>query len=400
MTIVTRDVTQQKAMEDRLRQSEKMEAIGKLAGGIAHDFNNQLTGVLGYTHLLLARLEDPQLREFAAHIRDAALRSAELTRQLLAFGRKGKVLTTATDIHGIIAGVIELLRRTIDKRIEISSRLDAATAIILGDTTQLQGALLNLGLNARDAMPQGGTLLFATGITPVVEPQPGEEAGPGPHLFVSVSDTGIGMTAETQRRLFEPFFTTKPKGKGTGLGLASVYGTVKAHSGLIRVISEPNRGSTFTLFLPLPAEPIQLPAAEPLAEPQHQATSGRILLVDDEPTVIGGCRAILHAQGYEVTACLDPVEALEQYKRCWQTIDLVILDMIMPRLSGRDLFTAMRRINPQARVLVCSGYSLDGDAQTVLDAGALGFIAKPFVVDELTRRVSEALAEAIAETPR
>src|SRR5512138_640010 len=260
------DVTERRRMEERLRQAEKLQGIGRLAGGVAHDFNNQLTGILANADFLVGALGGAaELRTAAEEIRAGAQRSARLTRQLLAFARKGNVVAIPVDVHEAIADVITLLRRSIDKRIAISTDLRAVPSVVIGDPTQLHNALLNLALNARDAMPEGGTLRFATRR---VDPPPERRAGlhaplpPGPLVELSVSDDGAGMDAETLAHVFEPFFTTKPAGEGTGLGLASVYGTIESHGGAITVASAPGRGTTFTMWLPR-AE-AEVAAAEPL----------------------------------------------------------------------------------------------------------------------------------------
>jgi len=384
------DITEQLRIEARLRQAEKMDAIGQLAGGIAHDFNNQLSGVLGYADMLVNRLEDPTLRRYAGGICTAARRAADLTQQLLAFARKGKYLNVPIDMHRVIGEAVELLRRSIDKRIEIKQHLDANPSSVLGDPTQLQSALLNLGLNARDAMPQGGEILFATRVAVLDDVSPGDDLAAGRCLQVSVTDTGIGMTAETKRRIFEPFFTTKEIGKGTGLGLASVYGAIKSHRGAIRVHSEPGRGSTFDLYLPLREDPTR-DAVSPTAAPTAGIRGGRILLIDDEPIILEVGGDMLRELGYAVVARSDPAEALALYQQEWRTFDLVILDMVMPKLGGKELFLAMRETNPQIKAILSSGYSLNGEAQCILDQGVLAFVQKPFNTAELQQTVADVL---------
>jgi PAS domain S-box-containing protein len=382
----------QRRLEEQLRQREKMDAIGQLAGGIAHDFNNQLASVLGYADLLEARLEDPALRRHAASIRAAARRAADLTQQLLAFARKGKYRSVPIDLHAVAGEVAELLRRSIDKRIVVTLRLEASPATVLGDPTQIQGALLNLGLNARDAMPQGGELVISTWVQERAG-EAGEDGRPaGRRLAVSVRDSGIGMDAETKRRLFEPFFTTKRVGEGTGLGLASAYGVVKNHGGTIQVWSEPGCGSVFTIQLPLLEDGQAAPSAEVLPA-GRRPRCGCILVVDDEPPALAVVGDLLQAMGYEVLACGDPTEAMALYRGRWQDIGLVILDMVMPRMGGRDLFLAMRAINPGIRAVLSSGFSLDGEAQAILDAGVRAFVQKPFDRAALARTLEVALGE-------
>ena len=390
------DISDRKRLEEQLRQSEKMQAIGQLAGGVAHDFNNQLGGIMGFAEMLSEGLADPTLQGYATKIMSAATRAAELTRQLLAFSRKGKYLSVAMDVHQVITEVVELLQRSIDKRIEITQQLDATPATVLGDPSQLQNAILNLGLNARDAMPAGGVLRFATGVVSFTETLPSEELEPGRYLQISVTDTGIGMDASIMKRLFEPFFTTKDLGKGTGLGLASAYGTVKNHGGTIRVVSAPGRGSTFDVYLPI-YEVQTPPESAPAAGRGVPATNrGRILMVDDEAVILEIGQAMLHKQGYDVLTSQEAQEALALYRREWRNLDVVILDMVMPRLGARELFLAMRAINPQIKAVLSSGFTIDGEAQAILDLGVLGFIQKPFRMVDLLHKVAEVLPPAVS----
>jgi len=295
------------------------------------------------------------------------------------------------DLHQSIHDVVALLQHSIDKRVEIKLHLEANPSTVLGDPAQLQNALLNLALNARDAMPEGGVLTFSTRTVMFEESLAGEDLVPGRYVHISVTDTGIGMDEGTKRRMFEPFFTTKEVGKGTGLGLASVYGTVKNHRGGVRVYSEPGRGSSFHLYLPAYEE------APGAADPDCRAASvtghGRILIVDDEAIILDLGGDLLRDLGYEVTACGDPAEALDLYRREWRNIDLVLLDMVMPKLGGKELFSAMKAVNPRIRALLSSGYSINGEAQGILDLGVQAFVQKPFDRVELSRKVAEALGK-------
>ncbi len=389
---VVRDVTELKLLQERLRQSEKLTAIGQLAGGIAHDFNNQLAGVMGYADLLTLHLEEGPLKRYAQGIAVSARRAADLTQQLLAYGRKGKYLSVAVDIHRLLDEVVAILERSIDKRIRISQVLRARHPVVLGDPTQIQNALLNLALNARDAMPQGGALTFETDALDMDEAQCRDSAFgilPGPYLRICVADTGGGMTDEVKKHLFEPFFTTKKVGEGTGMGLASAYGTVRNHRGAILVQSEVGRGTTVCIDLPLaPGKP---KLEESGATPSLARGTANILLVDDERTVREMACDVLRDLGYTVVACADGREAVEYYREHWRKLDLVILDMVMPQMGGREAFVALRGINPDVRALLSSGYSLDGEAQSILDEGVLGFIGKPYHRTELSRKIEEAL---------
>lgn len=281
LTGTSQDITARRNVEERLRQSEKMTAIGQLAGGIAHDFNNQLSPVIGYADMLLKRLDDPTLRRFTENICTASRRAADLTDQLLAFSHKGKYLTIPVDIHKAIAEVISILEHSIDKRISIKQVLDANPHKVLGDPTQLQNALLNLAVNARDAMPDGGKLTFATSIVHLQADQIAPEMPSGQYLQLSVADTGCGMAEETQKHIFEPFFTTKKVGKGTGLGLASVHGAIHNHHGSVSVKSREDEGTTITLHFPLLECP-DSPKNEDTSETQANSNE-HILIVDDEP---------------------------------------------------------------------------------------------------------------------
>jgi PAS domain S-box-containing protein len=393
-----REESQRARLEDRLRQAEKMDAIGHLAGGIAHDFNNQLTGILGYAELLRLSVNDAESVSFAEHIVRASRRSSDLTRQLLAFARKGNYEIVPVNIHSLIDEVVALLERSIDKRISIRTDLAAGVPFVIGDPTQLQNALLNLAINARDAMPEGGELLLATK-TFEVDAQARKEfpqLSLGTWLRMSVTDTGTGMNDETLRRLFEPFFTTKETGKGTGMGLASVYGTIQSHQGVISVDSKLGRGTTFEIDLPL-AETKDVEKG-PAARSFVRMDRTRVLVVDDEGDVRDLIRDMLVRAGCEVKTCQDGLEAVEHFVQAWREIDVVILDMMLPKMSGRDIFAALRRIDPAVKVLLASGYSLDGEAQALLDQGARGFLEKPFHVSTLLEKV-EACARGAAGPP-
>ncbi|NOR44086.1 MAG: response regulator [Candidatus Delongbacteria bacterium] len=393
------DITERKkqeedklALENRLRQSEKLQAIGQLAGGVAHDFNNQLTGIVGYADLLRYALQDNiELSHYVDNILIASKRSADLTNQLLAFARKGKYLSVEIDIHRTIMEVISLLQHFIDKRISLQEIFKANPSIINGDPTQIQNALLNLALNARDAMPKGGVLTFATKIIELDEifcSSKVDKIVPGKYIEISIIDTGIGMPEETQKRIFEPFFTTKEVGKGTGMGLAAVYGTIKNHKGAIDVYSKINKGTTIKAYLPLASSVGEI-KIEKIPESVTFDKKLKVLFVDDEDIVCDIGKEMLEMRGHSVSVCKDGKEAIETYKKNWQDIELVILDMVMPKLVGADTFHAMKEINPNVKVLLSSGYSITGEAQNLLDQGAQGFIQKPFTIEELTKSIAE-----------
>ncbi|PKL39435.1 MAG: hypothetical protein CVV41_21160 [Candidatus Riflebacteria bacterium HGW-Riflebacteria-1] len=385
------DVTDRIMLEDRLRHGEKMEAIGQLAGGVAHDFNNQLSGILGFAELLAKKLEnEPQLKKMAESIMTSALRSADLTRQLLAFARKGKFVSTPVDAHHLIAEVISLLQHSIDRRITITQQLEAAIPVVAGDPGQLQNAILNLAINARDAMPEGGTLSFSTKNIDIHEKVMGHDLPPGSYLQICVSDTGTGMNEEVKSRLFEPFFTTKQHGKGTGLGLAATYGAIKNHGGAISVYTELHKGTTFRVLLPVGKHDGQ-PEVHISKSSGCIPGKGNILLVDDETIVREATAKILEDLGYKVLECRDGEEAAELFRAISHDVDAVILDMVMPRLAGPETFAAMRAINPSVKVLLASGFSINGAASGLLKAGAAGFLQKPYQIDELSQKLHEIL---------
>ena len=388
-----RDVTERQKLESQLQLSQKMEAIGQLAGGVAHDFNNQLSGIIGCAEILRSEVAgNEELCWFVDTISTAAEQAAGLTRQLLAFARKNKYQSSPVHIHKVIAEVVPLLEHTLDRRIRIEQELSASPDLVLGDPSQLQNAILNLAVNARDAMPDGGTLAFTTETQELdsefCRNHP-NDASPGKYLHISVTDTGEGIDESTMPHIFEPFFTTKPIGKGTGLGLSAVYGTVKSHSGTVAVESAPGAGSTFSLYLPLNQEAGITGTVAPSTD--NIRGTGHILIIDDEDIVRSIGERMLRRLGYEVTICADGNEGCKLLEEMGDQIDLVILDMVMPEVSGRDTFFLLTAIKPDVRVLVASGHVMSEDIQELLDAGAVDFVQKPFRINTLSERVAAAL---------
>jgi len=388
------EITEQKRLQNQLLQAQKMDVVGQLAGGIAHDFNNMLAGIMAAAELLKRRLEhDDKNSKLAATIIEAATRSADLTSELLTFSRKGTAVSSPIRINDTIIAVMSLLKRTIDKQIQLTSRLDQGNPVIMGDQTQLQNALLNLGVNARDAMSQGGTLTYATTVKTLDEASfhsMGISRAAGRYLEITVSDTGDGMTNQVLQHIFEPFFTTKGVGKGTGLGLASVYGAVKSHGGEISVQSQPGAGSVFRIFLPLVS-----------GDPNRQnipdeavGGSGGILLVDDEEMLRSVGRDLLEDLGYTVFLAKNGEQALQVFDAHREEISLVILDMIMPKMGGKEVFLRLREQSPDLKVLFCSGFSREGTGDELVGLGANGFIQKPYNRNDLSRKVSEVLGSA------
>jgi PAS domain S-box-containing protein len=392
------DVTERRRLEEQLLQSQKMEAVGRLAGGIAHDFNNLLTAIAGYSELLLGDLaQDDPRRESAEEIREAGLRAAGLTQQLLAFSRRQVLEPRVLDLNAVIASMERMLRRVIGEDIELTTALDADLWRTLADPGQIEQAIVNLAVNARDAMPRGGRLTLETGNVTLDEKFASAytTVQPGPHVMLAVSDTGVGMDATLQSRLFEPFFTTKERGKGTGLGLSTTYGIVKQSGGSIWVYSEPGHGTTFKIYLPRCEEPLDTRDAPPLpAKPR--AGSETVLLVEDEPEVRRLVDKLLRMQGYAVVSAGSPAEAIAA-ARAAGPIAILITDVIMPGMNGRELATVLGAERPGMRVLYMSGYTDAAIAQHGILPAGTAFLSKPFTPDALARKVREVL-DAGAET--
>jgi two-component system, cell cycle sensor histidine kinase and response regulator CckA len=398
---VKRDVTQEVELENRLRQSQKLEAVGLLAAGIAHDFNNLLAGIKGFAELLTMEKDcGPKVGDFAEEILKAANRAADLTGQLLAFARKGRFLSILVNVNEVIGEVAAILRHSIDRRIEIQLDLRATRPFVSGDPSQIQSAILNLAINARDAMPEGGKLSFMTEEVHLDEHYcqlHSLDLGAGDYVAVTVADTGVGMDESIIGHIFDPFFTTKEQGQGTGLGLAGVYGCLRNHHGTVEVTSQPGKGSTFKLLLPASA-------AEPEVSGPRESKlklSGweRLMIVEDEEIVRKLAVRILANAGYRVTACADGQEAIELYRKNPSEFDLILLDMMMPKMHGKDVFLALRKINPNICTLLMSGYS-DKDVQELLDQGIKGFVSKPFRSKQLLQKVREALDGRSAEAKK
>lgn len=392
-----RDVSDRMQMDLRLRQAEKMEAIGRLAGGVAHDFNNQLAVILGNAEILSdATAGDRKRSELIGSILQSARRSADLTAQLLAFARQGSYVETQVDLHEIVQETCGMLTHGNDRRISIECELQANYSFVAGDATQLQSAVLNLAINARDSMPNGGRLVFATQNVHLDEPfqvRHGLKASAGEHIILRITDTGYGMSEVTQERLFEPFFTTKEAGKGTGLGLAAVYGTVKQHRGAILVESQVGQGSSFHVYLPaLLVSGGRRPEPVPIAD--HQFRGLRVLLVEDEPQVRAVSIRMLVNMGCIVTAFENGPQAIAYFRQAASDIDLVVLDMVMPDLDGRETFLQMQEIHPDMRAILASGFSVDGVAQSMLESGVAGYLQKPYSREALARKIAKVLAQA------
>lgn len=388
---INKDMTNEVILEEQLRQAQKMEAIGTLAGGIAHDFNNILQAVVGYSELLLLNSNKQSPTYSGLHeIKQAAKRGAELTRHLLTFSRKIATEKRPYDLNRGIAEARNLLTRIIPKMIEIQLNPAAELGLVHADSGQIQQVLINLAVNAKDAMPDGGKLIITTEDVTLDQQYCDLHliSRPGRYALLSVADTGHGMDSDTLPHIFEPFYSTKPPGSGTGLGLSMVYGIIKSHDGYLECISSPGNGAIFRILLPTMGN-----AADPLdiVEEKRLPRGGAetILVVDDEESVRDYAVKMLTDFGYRVLSAQDGVDALTVYSEKMASIDLVILDLIMPNMSGKKCLEEILKINPRASVLICTGYTADTSSADILRAGAKRLIHKPFVMGDLLAAIRE-----------
>ena len=401
LVIVNRDVTSRRSLEEQFRQAQKMEAVGRLSGGVAHDFNNLLGVIIGYAEFLQERLE-PQnaLRGSVDEILKAGKRAASLTRQLLAFSRQQVLEPKVLDLNVVVSDTEKLLRRLIGEDVELFTQLTPDLGRVKADQGQLEQVIMNLAVNARDAMPQGGKLTIATENVVMDDafvrryPYPVQ---PGAYVCLTVNDNGIGMDAETKARAFEPFFTTKEKGKGTGLGLSTVYGVVKQSGGYIDIYSSPGAGTTFKIYLPRVDETIRTEDV-PVAGNRSFKGKETILLAEDEASLRRLTRTTLELCGYKVLEAKDGAEGLEVSDAYEGAIDLLLTDVVMPGIGGRALAQELSRRRPDIRLVYMSGYT----GQTVgtqesFEPGS-HFLSKPFTRETLTRKVREALDRVLTES--
>jgi nitrogen-specific signal transduction histidine kinase len=386
------DTSQQHAIEGQIRQARTLDAVGRLAGGLAHDFNNLLTSILGYANLLARTFEtdDARLKD-VDEIVMAAKRASELTRQLLAVSRRQVLELGSVDLNQAVENTVPILRRLIADNVEIVTSLAPDVAPVTAEVVQLQQVIVNLAVNARDAMPNGGRIVIETANAELDRTYAAEHLGviEGHCVRLTVSDNGTGMTEEVKERLFEPYFTTKPMGQGVGLGLATVRGTVHQFGGHIWVYSEPNRGSTFKIYLPR-AEGLFAETAPPVARPKMTG-SERVLVVEDERAVRYLVRTILGRGGYELFEAGSPEEARTWLADADRRLDLLITDVIMPGGNGPDLFDTARLARPSLKVLYMSGYTDDAVSRERLLQPDAAFIQKPFTAEDLSRKVREVL---------
>ncbi|MEW6364693.1 MAG: CHASE domain-containing protein [Acidobacteriota bacterium] len=392
------DVTERKQLEERLRLSQKLEAIGRLAGGVAHDFNNLLTAILGYSGFLeeTLGLNSPLLEEVAA-IRKAGERAAALTRQLLAFSRKQVLAPEVLDLNAVVTDLEKMLRRVIGEDIEVALVLGRDLGRVKADPGQLEQVIMNLAVNARDAMPNGGKLIIQTRNADLDRnfARTHSPTEPGSYVLISVSDTGIGMDRDTQSHIFEPFFTTKEKGVGTGLGLATVYGIVKQSGGYIWVASEPGRGSTFDIYLPRLWVEASGPRAPATVRARPEPAGGTILLVEDEDDVRRLVGSILDARGYTVISAGGAQAALDLLASQSRAVNLLLTDLVMPGMNGVDLAARVRALRPGIRILYMSGYTEDNLLRRGISESGLPLLDKPFTAEKLVSQVLAVLRETV-----
>ncbi len=404
VVVMQQDITKQKNVEEekkilekQLIHKSKMDAIGQLAGGIAHDFNNMLAGIIGSAQLLQTNenLDEQSLR-FINIILSASERAVNLIAKLMAFSRKGKIESARIHIKDIINDTVEILKRTIDKKIIITTSYDAQNDIVSGDSSALQNTLINLGINASHAMPEGGKLIYETAnvwLDEIYCRANMFDIVPGRYVQINIKDTGCGIERRYLDRIFEPFFTTKGHGKGTGLGLAAVYGTVQDHNGSINVYSEPGTGTVFKIFLPVARETCDNGDADAVSECELPVPgTGTILVVDDEKIVRETCSYMLKDLGYKVISASNGGQAVDIFKSQYHDIDLVLLDIVMPDMNGREVFFILKEIHKECRIVISSGFAMDETINSLEQAGVDGFIVKPYTRLELSRLVADVLS--------
>ena len=388
--IMATEVTERRRLEEQLLDAQKMEAVGRLAGGVAHDFNNLLTAIKSYSELLLADMDssNPQ-RADVIEINGAADRAATLTRQLLAFSRQQMLRPEVMDLNGVITGMQGVLRSLIPADVRIETRLPSIGSV-KADPSQIERVIVNLVLNARDAMPRGGTISIETADVELDENYGKDHAGtePGPYVMLAVSDTGTGIPKEVRDKLFEPFFTTKPLGQGTGLGLSSVYGIVKQSGGHIWVYSEPGKGTSFKIYLPRDAAPMESATTR---HARRNAGGATIILVEDDEVVRNVACRVLKRAGFAVLEAKNGKAAFDLYEATNHRADLIVTDVVMPEMNGPELAERIRRVNPDARILFMSGYTEDKVIRENLLAPGAAFLEKPFTPEALTRKAREIL---------
>ena len=391
---VIEDVTERRALESRMRQASKMDAVGQLAAGVAHDFNNLLSVILSYSELLAAELkESDPMRSDLLEIRGAGLRAVALTRQLLAFSRQQVLLPQVVDLAEIVGGLENMLRRLIGEDVELTVIGNAGRGKIRVDPGQMEQVVVNLAVNARDAMPRGGKLTLETSEVVLDESYASDHLGvkPGPHVLLAVSDTGSGIDQATQARMFEPFFTTKEVGKGTGLGLATVFGIVQQSQGTISVYSEPGEGTVFRLYFPRTQGEVTARLSASPSEHRSLRGAETILVVEDDERVRVLACTILRKYGYHVLEAQSGGDAFLLCEQHTATIHLLLADVVMPRMSGRDLAVRLLRLRPEMKVVYMSGYTNDAVVRHGILDSTIAFLQKPITPEALARKVRDTL---------
>jgi PAS domain S-box-containing protein len=387
-----KDITERLRLEHQLIQSQKMEAVGTMAGGIAHNFNNIMVGIMGYSEFLMMSKEpdDPDYKALSI-IHEGTVRASELTKQMLSVSRGGQFNLVTVRLNQVIERILPLVTGTFDKSIDVKTHLAPDLMTMEGDVSQIEQCFLNLCINSRDAMPQGGKLIIETKNQTLDDDFVRSHLGAitGPHVVITISDTGMGISPEIRDHIFEPFFTTKQPEGGTGMGLATVYGIVRSHKGIISVYTEIGRGTTFKLYFPTSSGEVEERVVP--RETNQSVPGATILLIDDEPVVREMWGDFLIQKGYRVITAEDGLEGVERFRGLKDEIELVILDLIMPRLGGRETLAALKKIDPSVRVLVTSGYSENGQAGEVVDLGIDGFLQKPCRLTLLEKQITEIL---------
>jgi len=372
-------------LQEKLSQAQRAEALGTLAGGIAHDFNNLLGVILGFASIVRLRLapSDP-LIEFVKMIEQSAQRGSELTRQLLGLARQGKQEALPIRVGDVLGHVVKIITSTFDRRIQVQTRSQSGPLWVDANPVQFEQAVLNLCINGRDAMPEGGVLTLESSRVLHRENDPvlPSRCPPGSYACITVRDTGVGMPPQVLSRIFDPFFTTKEPGKGSGLGLSMVYGMASSAGGFVQVASEVGLGSTFSLHLPLKAPPVELRSLA--RSPSLEAGSGTVLVVDDEPMVLAFTREGLKRLGYDVLTAADGQQACEVFQSHSGQIDIVLLDLVMPGITGLETCRRLREIRPSLKVILSSGYTSAEVVREARQAGAVGFIGKPYSLEDLS----------------
>ena len=391
---LTKDITEHKSLTHQLYHSQKLDAVGQLAGGVAHDFNNMLGGIIGFAELLLGNIQnDEKLQSYCNNIINISENAANLTSQLLSFARKDKSISTPVSIHKTIDSAITLLKRSINKGINIKTCYNASSDIVIGDPAQIESIIINLGINSRDAIENSGTITIVTDLaelSPSFCKLSDFDIEPGNYIVIKILDNGTGMNGETIEHIFEPFFTTKSAGKGTGLGLSVIHGIIAAHKGLINVYSELGKGTEFKIYLPINSDTIHSKSVDSTHSDDYHGTEG-ILLVDDEEVIRNMCKALLEDLGYNIFTAENGLKAIEIFTKYQNDISVVILDVVMPVMGGMECLKELKAINPDIKIIMASGFSRSETSSDFIHNGATDFIDKPYRQIVLAKAIKKSL---------